>query len=415
MRKRTFHSVLVLSVCLILAGCATTTSFSATDLTASKTQVQYLQSYFGIAPFGAEVDEASFVSALSVVSGKTFAQEDGFGPLQAVELAVKAADLDELALTYTEEKATSNLSDLGIKNSSSAYLACAVDSGLLSVYAAKVASCATTLSGNLATLLVTGVADIEGKGPNYLGFSNDSDILSRISNAFNAYETFGDAALDDLGAQSVQKGITTGYNLKKTAMKANFLPALTLQYGHSDEKHARQLIALLNSEHIVARIQLEPKMSIYQYLLEWGPVPESTPLYRVEQYSTDLYLVHAVEYDLALEFASTKDMVRFNSIIEKYSKKYEFNQVKDSPYHLISGAWWQPLYSATVNVDENSYKQIFNCKIEHDGYEFQSFVLPEAKDAVQEKLQALSSLPVVTESRFVNNAFYRYLTGEDFQ
>ena len=74
-------------------------------------------------------------------------------------------------------------------------------------------------------------------------------------------------------------------------------------------------------------MQLEPKVSIYEYLLEWGPVPkEATPTYAVKQVKDDLYLTYAIEYDLKLEFDNKEDMIRFDDVINQYAKKNEGNE-----------------------------------------------------------------------------------------
>ncbi len=112
---------------------------------------------------------------------------------------------------------------------------------------------------------------------------------------------FSDNNLDEIGALAVQQKASTGYNLKKDSDRANFLSSYTIKYGHSDETHLKQLVVLLNSEDIDAKIQIEPKVSVYEYLLDWGPVPEPSPFYSVLQFSDDLYLAYAVEYDVKFE------------------------------------------------------------------------------------------------------------------
>ena len=162
-----------------------------------------------------------------------------------------------------------------------------------------------------------------------------------------------------------------------------------------------------------AKVQLEPKISIYQYLLEWGPVPEATPTYEVKQFD-DLYLVYAVEYDLKLEFNSTEDMQRFDSVINDFAKKNEGNE---EAVGLIYGSWWQPLYSTTrADMPQEEYHQIFDCVVTNGIYSIHPFTLPEDKDAVIGKLEELSGgLEVEAVERYCNTAFYHYLKGEDYQ
>ena len=172
-------------------------------------------------------------------------------------------------------------------------------------------------------------------------------------------------------------------------------------------------MGLLNSENITAKVQLEPKISIYQYLPEWGPIPEATPTYEVKEYE-DLALVYAVEYDLELEFDNLEDMNRFDEVIKTYAKKNEGNEEAKG---LIYASWWQPLYSSTrTDMPETGYHQIYDCVITNDTYSIHPFTLPEDKDEVVEKLTEISDgLEVVPVERFCNTAFYNYLEGEDYQ
>jgi len=178
---------------------------------------------------------------------------------------------------------------------------------------------------------------------------------------------------------AVQQRASTGYNLKKDTDDARFLPSRTIQYGHSDEIHLKQLVVLLNSEGIDAKLQLEPKVSIYEYLLDWGPVPEPSPYYMVLEFSNGFYLAYAVEYDAKFEFDSPEDLLKFDGIINKYSKKNDTNQAKGSTIKLIKGAWWQPLYSAAFNPDPSAYIEIVDCVLEEDGYSIHPFSLVETK------------------------------------
>ena len=419
MNKRRTTIIISLALVLCLVGCAST---AQTGLSVSSVaqDSEYLQVYFGVAPFEPTVTGEAFDVALKAVVGKDYVDEDSFSPMNAVVSCVKAASLDELAQTYGTEKAAKNLAKYGISGLSgpnAQYVACALDSGLIDGATAKTLIKQEALSSDRATELVMAVVNADGKGRQYLGYSDDADIEAKLANALGTVELYSNPELDGIGAKIVQEKVSTGFNLKKEANNSRFLPSLTLRYGHDSAKHAKQLVALLNSEGIRVRIQVEPKTSIYEYLLDWGPVPEPSATYRVEKYSDDLYLVHAVEYDMSLEFANEADLVRFNSIIEQYSKKYDDNQKEGSTVKLISGAWWQPLYSATFNPDASAYKMIYdNILYSTDGsYSIHPYSLAGGKDALDTKLVELSGHAPVVEERYVNNAFYRYLTGEDHQ
>jgi len=95
---------------------------------------------------------------------------------------------------------------------------------------------------------------------------------------------------------------------------------LSITYGHSDFKHALQLVGLLRSEKIKAKIQFEPKTSAFIYLKEWGE-PGESDLYEVVEIENGNYIEYAKEYDLAFEFASAADKNRFDKIILSYARK----------------------------------------------------------------------------------------------
>ena len=60
------------------------------------------------------------------------------------------------------------------------------------------------------------------------------------------------------------------YNIKIKSTYANFNPELSLSYGHNGIKHANQLIALMKSEGLDAKVQIEPKTSAYLHMPDWG-------------------------------------------------------------------------------------------------------------------------------------------------
>ena len=328
-----------------------------------------------------------------------------------------AADYEELALSYPEDKIKDRLEQYGVKmdetNEYARYVAAALDTSLITSETAKkvVAEDAFTAEDEISLLMA--IANANGDARNYLGMSNDPDIYAKLDQAWNSFILFDDSKLAEIGKEAVQNKVTTGYGLKSAAYSARFLPELTLQYGHSDIKHVHQLMGLLNSENITAKVQLEPKISIYQYLPEWGPIPEATPTYEVKEYE-DLALVYAVEYDLELEFDNLEDMNRFDEVIKTYAKKNEGNEEAKG---LIYASWWQPLYSSTrTDMPETDYHQIYDCVITNDTYSIHPFTLPEDKDEVVEKLTEISDgLEVVPVERFCNTAFYNYLEGEDYQ
>lgn len=388
------------------------------EMKSEATDADYLKTYFDVELTADSPDAAVFHAALKKVAGEAAPDADGeLTWTSAVQAAVKAADYEELALSYPQEKVAERLKQHGVEASAEesygADLACALDVSLIDTEDAKRAAAGEAFTAADAEKLLMNIAVANGDGRNFLGMASDPDIYGKVDQAWNSFLLFDDGKLAEVGKEAVLQQISTGYGIKSAAYDARFLPNLTLQYGHSDIKHAHQLLGLLNSENIDAKVQLEPKISIYQYLLEWGPVPEATPTYEVKQFD-DLYLVYAVEYDMQLEFHNTDDMMRFDSVIKEFAKKNEGNEDAKG---LIYASWWQPLYS-TIRTDmpAEDYHQMFDCVVSNGIYSIHPFALPENKDMVVEKLTELAGdLEVKTVERYCNTAFYSYLKGEDYQ
>ncbi len=259
------------------------------------------------------------------------------------------------------------------------------------------------------------IIDIEsfgGMGKNYIGTTLDHDIGAKLNNKWESFILFENKELQDIGNKAVKDGIVTGYNLKNTQNNSNFIEENTIVYGHSSIQHAQQLLGLLKSKNINAKIQLEPKISVFKYLLEWGPVPEPTPTYEVKQDGDD-YFAHAVEYDLIIEFLEKEDMKDFNGIIEKYAKKNEGNEEGKG---LLVDSWWQPLYTSTnKEINKEEYTEIRDCVVSNDIYEIHPFATVEDAPKVLEELSKGNEFETKERTIYCNNAFYKYLIGEDYQ
>lgn len=388
-------------------------AFAANSSATTAENMQYLNSYFQIGSISDNVTAEEFCSILQKISDTELSYGTSYtGMVQLLQPILQAAGFEELALTFPEEKYTRILSQHNVKLSldetTAKYAACALATGI--IQPSDLTS--TTISRAQALRVLTAIVDATGQGKNFLGYSNDADIYGKLNKMWNSFEIFSDEVLDDIGSKAVQNKITTGYNLKKESYDACFMPELTLRYGHDDIKHANQIIGLLQSEGIVAKVQLEPKISIYEYLLDWGPVPEPEPRYEVRKFSDDLYLVYAVEYDLALEFNSTADKSKFDSLILKYAKKSGENADAEG---LLYGSWWQPLYTSTTPMSGN-YRKIIDNVITNGEYSIHPFCLDTDAAKVKQQLSELnSSVNVVQKSLWCDEPFYRYLSGDDYQ
>lgn len=417
--KKKISSFLVATlICSTIAFCSLPQSIAlanTSDKTAQQQDAEYLSSYFGINSFGDSVTTDEFTEALSKVGDmKKINNTQPIQSLAALNLSVSAANFGELAGTYSVKKASSNIAGYGITGQvPSGYIrviACALDTYLIDATEAQQLIKNQPITDDQALPLVMSVAQANGKTSNFLGYSNDKDIYKKINKAYKCFSIFNNKKLTDIGTKAVENKVTTGYSIRYSGYDANFIPELTLRYSHSEIKHAIQLIGLLNSEGIVAKVQLEPKTSVYEYLLDWGPIPQTTPYYEVKKVKDDLYLVNTVEFDLMLQFKNANDKRAFDSIIMQYSKKSDENPKGDG---MLYGAWWQPLYSSTEEMYGSGYNVIYDNVIKDGEYSLHSFCLPKDKKEVGEKFKAIDpSITVEQQKCWCDAPFYRYLNGD---
>ena len=374
---------------------------------------EYLLSYYGIEP-GQEITLESVNGMLKAVGGepiKAEALSDG----AVVEAGIKLAGLDELAQSYLNDavpdKAAKVLEANGILTEEEyvPYVACAAD---LELYAKDTPF-------DVETFLYR-CLEIAGKGRHYLGRVTDADLMEEMRAVLDSMSIFDNWELDALGTELVMDGIVTGYGLKYAGYDARFLDAYTLKYSHSDYQHAIQLVGLLRSEGMDAYVQVEPKVSIYEYLKEWGTPAAPSPTYAVQQTDNGRYLCYSVEYDLMIEFDSADDKEKFHGLIETYAKKYDdrVDENGDVTAKLLAESWWQPLYSSGTPMRNGEFQEMIDNTIyDRTGkYSIHTFTLTEGADAVVDKVGEIA--PELTMSPFkvyVNPAFVRYITGEDHQ
>ncbi|SDD64730.1 hypothetical protein SAMN02799630_04548 [Paenibacillus sp. UNCCL117] len=328
----------------------------------------------------------------------------------AVYIVLKAAGLKELAYTYPDAKTQTALGKLGIADRSvygltrqaSQELAAAVDTGLLPQAAFDPSAPASAV---FAEELLERLLSVRGEAKRYIGSTSEDDIFAKVHAAFDTHNLIQVPELQAIVDEALKQGLVTGYNLKDDRYTAHFDEARALTYGHSDLTHAIQLIGLLRSENLQAKVQLEPKTSAFLYLKEWGE-PQQSDDYKVVQIENGNYIAYAKEYDLAFEFDTVEQKDKFHSVIEAYAKK----DSDDEP-GLIAGSWWQPLYYSLRKLP--AYIEIANNRIDQGHYYAQSFSLPEQSAEIAEGLKKLKAGLQVNSYRFwVDEPFYNYLLGE---
>ena len=371
----------------------------------------YLSEYYGI-----ELSEDVELDDVNAALEKL-----GMEPIEDVrdvyEVLCKIADCEALAYTYIHEDAPDKAmnvlaeEDIEVTEEDAPYahfVACLADLGVID----DDFDC-------FADALYKAL-EIGGKGRHYIGRVSDDDILTVLNSNLNTFINFDNEQLTNLGTEIVLRGATTGYNLKYAGYDANFLNDYTLQYGHSDYTHAVQLVALMESEGFDAYIQIEPKVSVYEYMIEWGEPGEPTPTYAVKQVTEDRYLCYAMEYDMKLEFDTIEEKEAFHTLIETYAKKYDDSYDADGNLveKLIAGAWWQPLYSSTTEMQNEEFGLLYdNVIYDASGmYSIHPFSLPDATQAIADVVAEVEpELAVSLVEIHVNPAFYRYITGESHQ
>ncbi|WP_261302219.1 hypothetical protein [Paenibacillus andongensis] len=329
--------------------------------------------------------------------------------LQATFIALKAAGLKELAYTYPKDKIKAALAKVHIdydQNNqltlqAAQELAAAIDTGLVSSDFDANAAASQSFAGELLGKILT----FKGQYKHYIGTTSDDDIFRKINDTWRTEDLISSTDLRAVFDEALKKNLVTGYNLKDSRFDANFDPKLSLTYGHSDITHAIQLIGLLRSENIQAKVQLEPKTSAFIYLKEWGE-PTQSDDYQVVQIENGNFIAYAKEYDIEFEFDNAEQKNKFQQVIFQYAKKNSKDETG-----LIYSSWWQPLYYSLTDVKD--YKVIANNKVSKGHYYAQSFSLSDKSNDVVTGLKKINaSLNVDSYKFWVDEPFYNYLLGD---
>lgn len=254
-------------------------------------------------------------------------------------------------------------------------------------------------SKNINLKLENYISNFKDISENSLGNISDKNIIERINRKYSTFKVIEKNSLIDSLNIALAKKLTTGYNIKIKSTYANFNPELSLSYGYNGIKHANQLIALMKSEGLDAKVQIEPKTSAYLHMPDWGE--PATPNIVMED---GQIVITPLEYDLQFEFKDKADKMKFIQLIDKYAKKDEVDEE-----NLIYDAWWQP-FLQTEKID-GFEKLIVNIASEGE-YEAYVLTLPEKSDALIKELAKNKNLKLKTKEVYVNPSFYRFMLGE---
>jgi hypothetical protein len=350
--------------------------------------------------YGIELPKPEAFAFLITVLDVEFNEDlENVNLLQAVDLAVDAGNLRELAATYEPARVEKVLSEAGLmppddaKETSLQALATSLDLQLLPLELLDDIDYTACVTDDVAIYLTGKVLELNGLYKNDLGKISDPDIYAKVYQAWDMQALIEADELREIINEVLEQGVITGYNVKD----------LTFTYGHSEIVHAIQLIGLLQREGLDARVQLEPKSSAFIYLQEWGE-PEETPDYQVAQIENGNYIAYAKEYDISFEFVSVEDKAAFQDIVLQYAKRNQEDMTG-----LIRHSWWQPLYYSLTELDD--YVEITNNFIKDGTKMAQTFSLKEDSEVVLEALKALGTEPEAYQF-WVDQPFYNYLIGE---
>ncbi len=364
-----------------------------------------------VAPGSQYFRAANALYKSGVLTESKLAADTRLSNSKAVALAVRASGLKEVANTYDRHKTNAALTKLEVPKRKidpavAKELAVAVDSGLLPKSWYKEIHLDEPVTPEFATVLLARILAFHGEylPANYLGYIADEDIYGKVYKTWTNAKLIRDENLLELVNKAVADGLITGYNLRDTSNAHRFDERRTIRYGHSSIKHALQLIALLKSEGINAKVQFEPKTSAFIYLKEWGE-PTITPDYAVAQLANDKYVAYAKEYDISFEFQTIEQKQAFQNIIFRFAKKDRENQ-----QGLLCDSWWQPLYTSLTPID--GYQTITDHVITQGHYEIHSFSLPEKSAVVKAGLLLINpAVKVDSCTVWVDAPFYQYLMG----
>lgn len=301
--------------------------------------------------------------------------------------AVTQLGYSELATTFSREKALA--------------LSTLADEEKLSLPELQAAATLTLLGAPLTdpTALKNFVAHYNQPDPAYIGQLNEPSLYQRIESEWKTTAAVAPSAFALELRQLIGKGIATGYNLV-TSPWPLFAADRHIVYGHSNIDHAQQLLALLASEGLQARIGFSHKTSAFLYRDDWGTLSQS-----LIDLGNNRRLVEASEYDLHFEFPSISDKEKFVAAINRYAKRDNENQTG-----LILGAWWQPFYRS--NNPAEGFASATQIAVSNGNETAYLLALPAQAPALVKAIQEMNSTWTVNpEAIWVNLAFHRYLQG----
>jgi hypothetical protein len=278
-------------------------------------------------------------------------------------------------------------------------LAVAIDLNLSFSGRLKLMNILEPLSRDFAFHLIERADEFLSIEKNYIGYVTDPDIVSKISGIWDKHPKVRNEILDNVLNRAFRESLITGCLIKNKHDLANFDSNLTISYSHSNIKHVKQLIGLLASEHLQAKLQLEPKRSSFIYLKEWERMPDIN----LESIEEGIDIAHKDEFDIVMEFTSQEHRDGFRNLIESYARTEAEND-----HNVLYESWRQPLFTSKIPLA--GYTRIGEIIIRDASHLAVSYA---REKEIAEKLEWFSretkDMEVTVSHVWVNEAFFRYL------
>ncbi|MEI7501310.1 MAG: ECF transporter S component [Bacteroidota bacterium] len=324
--------------------------------------------------------------------------------IEAIEMLIKLADLEELAYTYNASKMNSLFHDMIndeviLSDVQLQHLAVAVDLGLVFKGKIRFLDLHSSLTKDFAYHLLFKTTLFVNNKKKFIGYVTEPDIISRLEEKWNNTAMIPNPDIEYVMNDLIRKKIISGYHIKMSEEVANFDHHLKITYTHDNFKHVKQLVGLIISENIQAKINIEKKHSTFIYYNEW----DITENLSVEPINDKIFLASRFESDIVFEFTSPDKKDHFRAVTNDFAKK-DYNRKKN----IIFQSWYEPLITSDVPL--NSYNRINEITIQHGGYMILTFVAEETLTKALNKLSEFYEKSVIrSRSVWVNDDFFLYL------
>jgi len=354
-----------------------------------------LFSLFGRDPLG---DERGSIS--SVPAGE-------ISNIAAVSLVVTACGLKELAATYSDEKIGKSFEDIDMGNTDTVLskeqrqvLALAIDVNLLFKGRLKTMDFHAPMHRELAFHLLEKAQAFRISDKNYVGYVTEPDIVGKVCEKWNNSKVLRSATLETVMNKAILNCIIVGYQIKRLNDLARFDVNLKISYSHSNIKHVKQLIGILVSESLQAKIQLEPKRSSFCYPPEWEKMDDLN----LELMPGGTAVAHKNEFDIVFEFTTQAYRDHFRKIINDYAQR-ELGANRKVLYE----SWYQPLFRSDVPV--LGYQRVADIIVSDGTHIVQAYLREEkAEEKALWFRKEMVGMEITISPIWVNDAFFLYLS-----